>query len=89
MNTQVFGPVIGAVTANPTGLGIISRIRQTPLAGVDGTELVTSLLYAIAYDVRGIDDFLGRTHGHSMFDNSSTQSVAAFPGLLDAGTLAP
>jgi len=88
VNTQVFGPAIGAITANPTGLGIIARIRQTPLAGADGTELVTSLLYALAYDVRGIDDFLGRTHGHSMFDNSSTTYVAAYPGLLDDGTLA-
>lgn len=88
VNTQVFGPAIGAVTANPTGLGIIARIRQTPLAGADGTELVTSLLYALAYDVRGIDDFLGRTHGHSMFDNSGTQYVAAYTELLDEGTLA-
>ena len=82
VNTQVFGPVLGAVGADPTGLGIIARIRQTPLAGNDGTELVTSLLYALAYDVRGIDDFLGRTHGHSMFDNARTQYVAAVPGLL-------
>lgn len=88
VNTQVFGPVIAAVSANPTGLGIIARIRQTPLAGADGTELMTSLLYALAYDVRGIDDFLGRTHGHSMFDNWQTQYVAAYPGLLDAATLA-
>ena len=82
LNTQVLGPALGAVMANPTGLGVIARIRQTPLAGNDGTELVTSLLYALAYDVRGIDDFLGRTHGHSMFDNSSTTYVAAAPGLL-------
>lgn len=88
VNTQVFGPAIGAVMANPTGLGVIARIRQTPMAGANGTELVTSLLYALAYDVRGIDDFLGRTHGHSMFDNSSTTYVAAYPGLLDDGTLA-
>ena len=88
LNTQVLGPALGAVMANPTGLGIIARIRQTPLAGADGTELVTSLLYALAYDVRGIDDFLGRTQGHSMFDNSSTLYVAAAPGLLDDGVLA-
>ncbi|MDB4889464.1 MAG: hypothetical protein JWL61_1319 [Gemmatimonadetes bacterium] len=82
LNTQVLGPAQAAVMANPTGLGIIARIGQTPLAGADGTELATSLLYAIAYDVRGIDDFLGRTHGHSMFDNSATVYAAAAPGLL-------
>ena len=88
LNTQVLGPAQYAVMANPTGLGIIARIRQTPLAGADGTELATSLLYALAYDVRGIDDFLGRTHGHSMFDNSSTTYVAAAPGLLPDSVLA-
>jgi len=87
LNTQVLGPAQAAVIANPTGLGIISRIDQTPLAGINGTELVTSLLYALAYDVRGIDDFLGRTHGHSMFDNSSpyTYTSAALPANLLAG----
>ena len=74
--------------ANPSGLGIIARIRQTPLAGANGTELVTSLLYALAYNVRGIDDFLGRTHGRSMFDNSNTTYVAVAPGLLSDGVLA-
>jgi pimeloyl-ACP methyl ester carboxylesterase len=88
LNTQVLGPAQGAVMANPTGLGIIARIRQTPLAGADGTELATSLLYALAYDVRGIDDFLGRTHGQSMFDNSQTTYVAAAPGLLPDALLA-
>ena len=88
LNTQVLGPALGAVMANPTGLGIIARIKQTPLAGNDGTELVTSLLYALAYDVRGIDDFLGRTNGKSMFDNSGTIYAAAAAGLLDEGTLA-
>ncbi len=87
LNTQVFGPAQYAVISNPTGLGVIARVRQTPLAGNDGTELVTSLLYALAYDVRGIDDFLGRTHGHSMFDNSSTAYAAAAPGLLPDAVL--
>lgn len=88
MNTQVLGPAQMAVMTDPTGLGIIARIRQTPLAGVDGTELFTSLAYALTYDVLGIDDFLGRTHGHSMFDNSHTLYVAAAPGLLPDPVLA-
>ena len=88
LNTQVLGPAQYAVISNPTGLGIIARIRQSPLAGANGTELVTSLLYALAYDVRGIDDFLGCAHGHSMFDNSETTYVAAAPGLLPDAVLA-
>ena len=86
--TQVIGPVQAAVIANPTGLGIIARMKQTPLAGDNGAELLTSLIYAISYDVGGIDDFLGRTHGHSMFDNSQTVYEAIFPGLLPASLLA-
>ena len=82
LNTQVLGPAQAAVMANPTGLGIIARIKQTPLAGNTGIELVTSLLYGLAYDIRGIDDFLGRTNGKSMFDNSATTYDAIFPGLL-------
>lgn len=88
VNTQVLGPAQAAITANPTGLGIIARIKQTPLAGANGTEVATSLLYAIAYDVRGIDDLLGRTNGQSMFDNSTTVYDAIFPGLLPAPVLA-
>jgi pimeloyl-ACP methyl ester carboxylesterase len=88
LNTQVYGPALGAIGANPTGLGIIARIRQTPLAGNNGTELVTSLLYALAYNVRGTSDFLDRTHGHSMFDNSATVYEAAYPGLLPNDLLA-
>lgn len=88
LNTQVYGPALGAIGANPTGLGIIARIAQTPIAGNNGSELVTSVLYALAYDVRGIDDFLGRTHGHSMFDNSATVYTAAYPGLLPDSVLA-
>lgn len=82
LNAQVLGPVQAAVIANPTGLGIIARMKQTPLAGDNGIELLTSLAYAIAYDVTGIDDFLGRTHGHNMFDNSQTNYVAIYPTLL-------
>jgi hypothetical protein len=66
----------------------MARIAQTPIAGSTPQELVGSLLYALAYDVRGIDDFLGRTHGHSMFDNSETVCSAAAPGLLPPQVLA-
>lgn len=81
-DTDVQPKVIRAVMGNPTGLGIIARVAQTPLAGATSTELITSLLYALKYDWIGIDDFLDRTHGHSMFDNSGTSYIAAAPGLL-------
>jgi pimeloyl-ACP methyl ester carboxylesterase len=81
-NTQVIAPAQAAIFGNPTGLGVISRIKQTPLAGNDGFELATSLVYALVYDVRGINDFLGRTHGHNMFDNWTTVYDEVAPGAL-------
>jgi pimeloyl-ACP methyl ester carboxylesterase len=81
--TDVLGPAQAAVIANPSGLGAIARMAQTPLAGNNGTELVTSLLYALTYNVIGTPDFLDRTHGHSPFDNSQT----VYTGLLDPSVL--
>lgn len=86
--TEVRPKVIAAVMANPAGLGAMARIAQTPLAGTTSLQLMTSLIYALQYDWIGIDDFLGRTHGHSMFDNSATRYVAAYPGLLPDALLA-
>jgi pimeloyl-ACP methyl ester carboxylesterase len=74
--------VIAAVMANPAGLGAMARMAQTPLAGSSSVELLTSLIYALKYDFIGIDDFLGRTHGHSMYDNAGTVYAPAAPGLL-------
>ena len=87
-DTEVMLRVIRAVMGNPTGLGIIARTAQTPLAGTTPQQLITSLLYALKYDWIGIDDFLDRTHGHSMFDNTATKYAAAYPGLLPDGLLA-
>jgi pimeloyl-ACP methyl ester carboxylesterase len=87
LNTQVLGPAQAAIMNNPTGLGIIARMKQTPLAGTNGPELAASLLYALAYNVRGVEDLLNRTNGHSMFDNSATIYEAIAPGALPASVL--
>ena len=85
---NVIGPVVGAVSADPTGLGIMARLTQTPLAGSNGNEVVASLIKTLSYDIYGIDDFLGRTGGHSMFDNHNTAYTAVAPGLLTDDALA-
>ena len=76
LNTQVLGPAQAVVIANPTGLGAIARIEQTPLAGNNATELITSLLTALGYNVRGAADLLERAHGHDLFDNSGVTYTA-------------
>lgn len=85
---QVIARVQKSVAANPAGLLAIASLAQTPLAGNNGTELFMSLATALAYNVRGIDDFLGRTHGHSMFDNSGTTYAAGARVLLPPSFLA-
>lgn len=71
-----------AVQADPTGFGIISRLKQTPLPGRNGAELLQSLITAIGFNYRGIHDVLERTNGACPVDNAETVYEAAAPGLL-------
>ena len=82
LNTQVLGPAQFAIVSNPTGAGAMARIAQIPLPFASGPELVQSILTAIAFDARGADDLLDRTHGHSPFDNSATEYTGWLPAPL-------
>lgn len=77
IKTQVQNPVLGAVIANPTGLGLIAASNQVQLAGNNPTELLTSLINALAYHALGVSDLLARTHGHTLYDNHDTQYGSA------------
>lgn len=78
--TQVIFPTQMAVGANPTNAILMARIAQTPLAGRNPIEIITSLVTAIGYDARGADDLLDRTHGHSpFFNNDPAYYTAAAP----------
>lgn len=85
LNTQVLGPAQAAILANPAGAAAIARVAQTPVPFASGAELVQSILTAIAFDARGADDLLDRTHGHSPFWNNSP---TYYTGALPAATLA-
>ena len=72
----------------PLGMFAIASTAQTPLAfvpgnvtvpGVSQTTLVTSLTVALWYQLIGLPDVIGRTHGHSPFDNSSTTYTMGTP----------
>lgn len=88
LTMDVIYPVIQAVQADPTGLGIISRIKQTPLPGRNGEEMLTSLITALGFNFRGIHDALERTGGACPMDNYDTVYEAAAPGLLPLEVLA-
>jgi len=73
-----------AIIANPTpALGYMPRIL--PIPGNNPTELITSILTAIGYDLRVADDATARAHGHAFFDNSGRIYTGPLPqALLDA-----
>lgn len=64
--------VLPRVLADPTGAFLISQVDQTPLPAPTNEALVQSLITALAFNVRGIDDVLERTHGQSPIDNLDT-----------------
>jgi hypothetical protein len=66
------GAAVGAIMANPNGLGAMLRIEQTPIEGSNPSEWVTSVAYAIKYNILALDDVLSHTHGHPFYDNSTT-----------------
>jgi len=89
-NTQLIAPVVGAVQANPQGLGILQLVTRHPLAGNNGQEITTSLVTVLGFQMFGATDLLDRMHGHSFFDNAGyTYANAALPqsilGPLNAG----
>ena len=82
---QIQIPAFLAIQANPGPVGLIAFANQVQLAGNNPTEWVTSLLNALVYHALGVNDLLSRTHGHVLFDNSTTQyNSAAFPDVYYA-----
>lgn len=87
--TQVAPPVLAAITANSAGLGYIASEVNVQLAGNSPAEWAVSLINALSYQAIGVNDLLARTHGHFLFDNTSTVYnsplfPAAFNGFLNA-----
>ena len=73
------GAAVGAIMANPTGLGAMLRIDQTPIEGSNPTEWVTSVAYAIKYNLLALDNLMDHTHGHPFYDNSATRYSSSLP----------
>lgn len=80
------GAAVGAIIRDPRGLGAMLQIQQTPIEGTNGNEWITSVAYAIKYNILALDNLLDHTHGHPFYDNSETvYSSATLPaGLMYA-----
>ena len=83
--TDIIPPAVAAITANPSGAGIIMQLDQTPIPGSTLQEKVQALLTALVWHARGVDDLLNRVHGHLPYDNVQTTYSSANPDL--AGVL--
>ncbi|HKO16801.1 MAG TPA: alpha/beta hydrolase-fold protein [Gemmatimonadaceae bacterium] len=85
-NTVVNAALAAMAQDNFRGFGAMMLIDQGALAGRTQTEVLTTLLNVLVYHARGVDDFLDRTHLHSLFDNSQTvyTSAALPPAFMDA-----
>jgi pimeloyl-ACP methyl ester carboxylesterase len=82
-NTQLIGPIVAAVTANPQGLGIIQLLARHPLAGANSQEVVASLINAMGFSMQAGSDLYQRCQSTSFFDNASyTYASAALPPPL-------
>lgn len=79
LNAQVVGPVVGAVTANPQGLGIIQALARQKLPGNNAQELVASLVNVIGFAMQGGGDLYARTSSHTFFENADW--VYQSPGI--------
>lgn len=63
----------GAVAADPAGAaalaGVMASTFGTPVPFATPEQLVQSLVVALAFNIRGFEDVLDRTRGHSPFGN--------------------
>lgn len=85
VTSQIIGPAIAAMTANPTPALYIALMNQTPAPFASGAELVQSIVTALAGNAGDLTDDL-LTNGKPYFDNRSTIYSSAFlpPPLLQA-----
>jgi pimeloyl-ACP methyl ester carboxylesterase len=75
---------VTAMATNPTGAFMIQQVMgligmPIPAVGTNPGEqfptLLGSIVYALAFHVRGFDDLLDRTHGRLAFDNTGVDYV--------------
>jgi len=85
--TDIQNAALGAILANPQGAFAIGMIDQTPLATsvnpfVNPSEYLYSLVYALAWHARGINDVTDRAQGHPPYGNiGRTYTSALLPAV--------
>jgi pimeloyl-ACP methyl ester carboxylesterase len=85
LQTAIATPAAVAIAGNPTGASTIALIDQTPVPFLDGFELVTSIVTALASNAGSFTDLVPELHGKPYFENRDVQYSSA---LLPVPTLA-
>jgi pimeloyl-ACP methyl ester carboxylesterase len=87
LNAQILGPAQAAIAANPTGAFVLAGIAQTPIPGINPTEVVTSVLTALGFHARGLSDLTDRAQGKAPYGNAdelyASTAYAALMGPLN------
>ena len=68
----LFSPLNPEAAANVFKAMRLASVDQVAIRYLNATELAMGLLRALAYQVIGVRDMTGRTHGHVMTDNMQT-----------------
>jgi len=70
---QVVNAALAAMNGDGfAGFGKLASINETQLAGRNAPEMINTLVTALVYHARGVNDLIDRAHGHFPFDNSNT-----------------
>jgi pimeloyl-ACP methyl ester carboxylesterase len=76
--------VVAAVTANPTGIGLMATVDQIACPYANPQELVEGVLGALFLQTVGTNDLIEQARDGVPFDNTKTVYTSPVPGLADA-----
>lgn len=89
---QIQGAVLGAVFSDPLGTAKVAAIASTaqaPLEFSNQNQLFESLITAITFHARGVDNIVALSHGKTPFGNDNTLYAPGASPLLPPATLTP
>lgn len=95
LNGQVIGPAQAAIVGSPNGAFILANVLGVP--GNNANEVITSILTALGFHARGLEDLTDRAQGRTPYGNEGVVYASvpfnALMPALNAGvqryTLAP
>jgi hypothetical protein len=69
--SPAFHAVVNAVVGNPLPAMEMANVQQIDLAYADASELISSFLHVLGYQINGANALTERMKGHEFFDNAA------------------